>query len=232
MAVVGDQQQGAFEGLEPGLEPFHLLGVKVVRRFIQHQHVRLFEPGLGQGHAFPPPTGQGFHLRIQIHQTPSGGGSFQPGCEIPTPVIQAVLDGLQFVKEPGFCLGPGTVQAVVDLPMPGQEGRVVRQGRFKGLADTGSWREMRLLAEASDPEALGDHHGARIGCFVTGQQAEKGALACAIAADEPDLLVLEETETQSVQNGCRAISFRDIDQTQGDRRQERLLGPSRIPWMG
>jgi hypothetical protein len=27
---------------------------------------------------------------------------------------------------------------------------------------------------------------------------------------------LEETETQSVQNGCRAISFRDIDQTQGD----------------
>ena len=106
---------------------------------------------------------------------------------------------------------------VMDRLVPGQQGGVIRQSRFQCLANTGPLREVGFLAEAGDPLALGDHDLTRIGCFITGQQPEEGAFPRSIAADETALLALEETETQSVQNGCRAISFRDIDQTQRDR---------------
>ena len=168
VAVVGDEEQGALVGLEPSLQPLHLVGIEVVRGLVQHQDVRFLEPGLGQGHPFPPAARQGLHFGIQIEQAPEGGGGLQSGREIPAPVIQEVLDVLQLVMHPAFGLSPGSMQAPVDFLMPGQQRGVVRQGGFERLADRGSGGEMGFLAQAGNALALGDHHLPRIGGFIAG----------------------------------------------------------------
>jgi hypothetical protein len=51
VAVVGDGHDGAGELLEVALEPGDRLGVQVVGRLIQQQHVRLLEQDLAEGDA-------------------------------------------------------------------------------------------------------------------------------------------------------------------------------------
>lgn len=57
LAIVGDEEERARKGLEPGLELLHLIGVEVVRGLVQYEHFRLTQPRLGEGHALAPTAG-------------------------------------------------------------------------------------------------------------------------------------------------------------------------------
>lgn len=51
VTVVGDRHHGAFEVVQEAFQPGHGLGVQVVGRFVQQQHVRLFEQQAAQRYA-------------------------------------------------------------------------------------------------------------------------------------------------------------------------------------
>ena len=66
VAVVGDQHHRSGVAIQPALQPLHSGGVKVVRRFIEQEHIRAGHQGRGQSHAFAVPPGQVLHRSMQI----------------------------------------------------------------------------------------------------------------------------------------------------------------------
>ena len=123
---MGDEQQRALEGLEPGFEPFHLLGIEVVRGLVQHQHVRIPQPGLGQGHALAPSAGKALHGGLQILEAPGGLGRLEARLQIPPQPVQAVLHGLQFEVEALLERAViRSVQLLVDLPVAADQVAVI-----------------------------------------------------------------------------------------------------------
>ena len=70
--VVGDHNQTAPEFFQPFLQPRHHVGVQMVCRLVENQHIRRVNQRRRQGHPFFLSAGQGAHLLLKI-------GDAQPG---------------------------------------------------------------------------------------------------------------------------------------------------------
>jgi hypothetical protein len=103
--VVGDEQQGAGEFRQQGLQPFDGGEVQVVGGLVQQQQFRFRGQGAGQGDALLGAAGQGVHQGVGI-QAQAGDGFLHPAVEAP-----GVVD-FQFVGQAGqFGQGGGIATA-------------------------------------------------------------------------------------------------------------------------
>ncbi len=216
VAVVGDEQQRAAEALEPELELLHLLGVQVVGGLVQHHDVRVLQPGLGQGHPLAPAAGERLHRGFQVHQAPGGLGLLEPRLQVPAHVVEVVLHAVQLHVEPLGLVGGGGLQGLVDLPVAGDEGPVVPQGRLQGAAHRGVRGEVRVLGQVGHPQPLGEDHLALVGRVLPGQELEERRLPGPVAADEAHLLPHLQAEGQPLEDGLGAEALGDLDETEGD----------------
>ena len=77
VAVVGDRDHGAGVAGQELLQPFHRLGVEVVGRFVQQQHVRLLQQQAAQRDAALLAARQLADHRVPRRQAQRVGGDFQ-----------------------------------------------------------------------------------------------------------------------------------------------------------
>jgi hypothetical protein len=74
---VGDGDHGAREVVQEALQPGHALGVQVVGRLVEQQHVRAGQQQAAQGHAAALAAGQLGHVRVPGRQAQGVGGHLQ-----------------------------------------------------------------------------------------------------------------------------------------------------------
>ncbi|MNG22781.1 hypothetical protein D3C84_1073050 [compost metagenome] len=72
-----DRDHGAREVVQEVLQPGDGIGVQVVGRFVEQQHVRCGQQQTAQGHTAFFTTGEDFNLGIPRRQTQCIGGDFQ-----------------------------------------------------------------------------------------------------------------------------------------------------------
>ncbi len=158
-------------------------------------------------------------MHIQIHQAPGGLGLLESGLQIPAHVGEVMLHQfqleVQFLFEAAI-LRAALVQGLVNLAMAADEGSVIGQGRFQGLADSGLGGEVGILGQPRHPQPLGGDHLARVRGFLVGEQLEQGGFARAVAANEADLFALHEAEGEVLQDGLGAVALAHLDQAEGN----------------
>ncbi|CAH0257964.1 hypothetical protein SRABI106_02755 [Rahnella aquatilis] len=100
---MGNRHNGAFEVMQEAFQPCHGFGIQVVGRFVEQQHVRLFEQQAAKCHTAAFTTGQVCHFRIPVRQTQRIGGTFELAVQVMAIMclndfFQLALFGRQFVE--------------------------------------------------------------------------------------------------------------------------------------
>ncbi|MNO47861.1 hypothetical protein D3C76_381850 [compost metagenome] len=200
VAVVGDRHHGAREVVEEVFQPGDRVGVQVVGRFVQQQHVRSGQQQTTQRHAALLATGEVFDLRVPCRQAQRIGGDFQLTLEVVA--VGSLDDGFQLGLlggqrvEVGVRLGVGGV----DLVQTGLGLFDLANGFFDDIADGGLRVELRLLRQVANVDArhragftfdlgVDARHDAQQGGFTRAVQAEHADLG---AGEERQGNVLED----------------------------------------
>ena len=147
---MGNRHHGAFKLVQEALQPGHGLGVQVVGRFIQQQHIRLFQQQAAHRYATALAPGQIADFGIPVRQTHRIGGALQLRFQVMAVVrldnfFQTTLFRGQFV-EIGVRLGVERVNLIQAL----QRADHFRHCLFNGFADRLLRVELRLLRQIAD----------------------------------------------------------------------------------
>ncbi len=86
VTVVGDRHHGTFEVVQEAFQPGDGFGVQVVSRFVEQQHVWLFQQQTAQRDAAAFTTGKFFDFGVPVRQTQRIGGAFQLHVQVMTVV--------------------------------------------------------------------------------------------------------------------------------------------------
>ncbi len=194
VAVVGDGHYGAREVMEEPLQPGDRVGVQVVGRFVQQQHVGSRQQQTTQRHATLLAAGQVLDLGVPRRQAQGVGGDFQLALQVVT--VGRLQDGLQLGLlgsqgvEIGVRLGVGGVHliqarlGVLDLA----------DGFFHNVANGLARVELWLLWQVAD---IDPRHGAGFAVELgvdAGHDAQQGGLTGAVQAEHADLGAREERQ--------------------------------------
>ena len=188
---MGDQDHTAGERLQVMLKPGHALGVQVVGRLVQQQHIRLGQQQPGQGHAALLTARQLGHAGIVRRTTQSVHGHFDAAVDVPD------ISGVDLLLEGGHLLhqlvgvvltqlGGDGVEAVQPLFFlaPGLDVFAYGQGVI----------QMRLLLQIAALDPVGGARLAREFGVDPGHDLEQRRLARAVDADHADLGVRVERQ--------------------------------------
>ncbi|GIX34514.1 MAG: hypothetical protein KatS3mg126_0293 [Lysobacteraceae bacterium] len=194
VAVVGDRHHGARVALQELLQPLHRLGVEVVGRLVEEQHVRLGEQQPAQGHAALLASGEVLDARIPRRQAQGVGGH-----------LELLLQGVGIARgedrlEALLLLGKGVeVRALLGV---GGVDLLEALLRLQDLADAFLDRlahrvlgvELGLLLEVADLDP-----GLRAGLadevlVDPGHDPQHGRLAGTVEAEQADLGAGEERQ--------------------------------------
>ncbi|MCY1407503.1 hypothetical protein D9M71_228070 [compost metagenome] len=194
VAVVGDRHHGAREVVEEVFQPGDRVGVQVVGRFVQQQHVRSGQQQTTQRHAALLATGEVFDLRVPCRQAQRIGGDFQLTLEVVA--VGSLDDGFQLGLlggqrvEVGVRLGVGGV----DLVQTGLGLFDLANGFFDDIADGGLRVELRLLRQVADVDAR-HRAGFALDLGVDARHdAQQGGFTRAVQAEHADLGAGEERQ--------------------------------------
>ena len=193
IAIMGDGDHRAGEAHQELFEPFDRLGVQVVGRLVEQQHVGLREQQLAQRHPPLLATGEGPDRRFPGRQAQGVGRQFELTAKIGPGGGQDRLEaGLLFgeLVEIGVRFGVGGV----DLFQLGLRLEDLAQTRLHFLADVGFGVELRFLRQIADLQVghrrcLADDVGVE-SCH----DAQNRRLARAVEAEQADLGAREEGE--------------------------------------
>jgi hypothetical protein len=200
VAVVGDGHHGAGEALQEVLQPFDALGVQVVGRLVQQQHVGLGQQQPAQRHAALFAAGKHADLRVPGRQAQRVGGQFE--LQVGVFAAGGGDDGFQVVLLGGQLVEVGVGLGVfgVDLVQPLLGRQHTADALFDGFAHGLVGVELRLLRQITDLQA-GHGHGLAFDLLVqAGHDLEQGALARAVDAQHADLGAREEGQADVLQD--------------------------------
>ncbi len=116
VTVVGNRYHGAREVVQETLQPGHRVGIQVVGRFVQQQHVGGRQQQAAQGHTALFTTGQVLDARIPGRQAQGVGGNVQLALQVVA--VGGLQDGLELgllggqLVEVGIGFGIGGVDLV------------------------------------------------------------------------------------------------------------------------
>jgi hypothetical protein len=188
--VVGDEDEPAPEGGQPGLQPGDGLHVEVVGGLVEHEEVDLLHQHPGQGDPLDLPPGQGADV-VAGHAGHA----------------QVVEDGRRL---PTVLPARGAARAQV-LPARGAARAQVGADRLAG----GPGRQGRLLVEVADAHVPAPADGAVLGLGRPGQDPEQGRLARPVAADDAEAVAAADGDRQLLEQWAVGTPDRrllDVDQ--------------------
>ena len=191
VTIVGDGDHRAGEADQELFQPFDRLGVEVVGRFVEQQHVGLFEQQLGQGDAALFAAGQVADHGVPGRQTQRVGGDLHLVFGIGTgggdDRLQPGLFLGQLV-EVGFRVGVGGI----DLVQLGLRLHYLAERRFDFLAHRLGRVELRFLRQVADRDAGQMLHFTVVLLVGPGHDAQDGGFARTVQAEQADLGAGEE----------------------------------------
>ena len=200
VTVVGNRHHGAGEIVQEALQPGHRIGIQVVGRFVQQQHVGRRQQQAAQRHAALLATGQVFDLGIPWRQAQGVGGDFQLALEVVP--VGSLQDGFEL-----GLLGGQRIEVGVRLGIGGVHFVEARLGLLDlayrlfddvthGLARV----ELRLLRQVADLDA-GHRPGFAVDLGVdAGHDAQQGRFTGTVETQHADLGAREEGQGDVLEN--------------------------------
>ena len=191
VAVVGDGNDGAGKTHEKLFEPLDRLGVEVVGRFIQQQHVGARQEQAAQGDAAFLAAGEIADRRVPRRQAQGVGGDFELRLAVGAGHgDDGLVPGLFLgeLVEVGVRLGIGGIdfiQLLLGLHDLAQAGLDL-------LADCSGGIELGFLRQIADGNAGQVLHFPVIFLVRPGHDAQHGGFARAVEAQQADLGAREE----------------------------------------
>ena len=196
---MGHRHHGAGVFLQVTLQPSHGLGVQVVGRFVEQQHVRLLQQQLAKRHAAALATRQLGDIGIARRTAQGVHGDVHLAIQVPgvggvDPLLQLGLLGDQLVHLLGIGLGEGVADRLETV----EQGLGLRHALEDVTGDVLVLVELRLLRQVADPDTLGgprltvdfrvdaghDPHQRRLTGTVEAEDADLGAGQ----KEQPDVL--------------------------------------------
>ena len=216
VAVVGNQDQGAAQLVEPLFQPGQPLDVEVVGGLVEQEHVRVLEEDLGQGGAVAPAAGELLHGPGAVGFAEAELGEHGVDAVLVVPAVNLVhalqeggLASEQAVDGPGVGVGG---EGVFDLFQFGVEGvHLGEQGvedRFDRLVAV----EFGELGEVADADIFVHLHLALGGLFLAEDEAQQGGLARAVFADQANAVTFIQAEEGVAKDGFRVVLLGDVVQ--------------------
>jgi len=188
IAVVGDDQDRALVVDQVLLQPGDGFGVKVVGRFVQEEHVGLFEKQAAERDAAAFPARQGGDIGIvrraaqRVHRDADGG------LKLPQVLgVDLILQGGHLVRRLVRVVHREFVVAVQDLRLRGHAQHDVFLGGELGV-------KLRFLCEIADLGALGGPGLAFEVGVDPGHDLEERGFPRAVDADDTDLDAGQEVQ--------------------------------------
>ena len=202
VAVVGHRHHGAGELLQELLEPVDALGIEVVGRLVQQQHVGLGQQQPAQRNAALLAAGQRTDLRVPGRQAQRVGGDLElvldvvAGARGDDRLVLRLLGGE--LVEVGVRLRVRGVDLVELLLCLDDLAHALLDRLAHGLLGV----QLRLLRQEADADA-GHRDGFAFDVLVlAGHDAQQAGLARAVQAEHPDLGAGEKGQRDVLQDGA------------------------------
>ena len=199
VAVMGNGQDGALEGLDVGFQPLHAVQVQMVGRLVQQKDVGLFQQQTSQVDAGLLAAGEGVEFLLALvggdGQTVADLVHFyvhlvaaacsEPGNQIVI-LLQLLLRG---------AVHHGKLQDL-HLPLCRQN---VRVGRAQNILDGVAIGELGDLGDQTQPLGGIDVYLAVVIIHLTGEDLEQSGLAAAVTTQNGNTLALLDLKGQILQ---------------------------------
>ena len=197
---MGDGHDGAGEFREMALQPGHRLGVEMVGRLVEQQHVGLAEQQAAQRHAALLAArelldiGVGWRAAQRVH------GDLDGAAEVPAIagvdlLLQLALLGDQLVHV-GVGVGEGVGHLLEARQHLGHLAGAIHDVAQHILGGV----EARLLLQQADLHTLGRPGLAGVAVVAPGHDLEQGGLARAVEAEHADLGAGQERQPDVLQD--------------------------------
>ena len=208
VAVVRHRDDRAGEALQELLEPFDALGIEMVRRFVEQQHVGLGEQQPAQRDAALLAARERTDLRVPRRQAQRVGRDLQLPVEVVA--VRGEHDRFEFRLLGGQRVEVGVGFAVggVDLVEPLAHGQQLGVRFFDRLAHGLAGIELRLLFEVADRQVRHRHRVAVDLGVDAGHDAQDRRFARPVEPQDADLRAGEKAQGDIFENlALRAARF-------------------------
>jgi len=199
---VGDRDDGARILVQVALEPRHALGIEVVGRLVEQQHVGLFEQQPAQRDAAPLTARELGDVCIAGRGPQCLHRDLERGVEVP-PVarLDDVLELALLLEQLVHLLVRGHLAELHRDFFEARERLLhLGNGLFDVALDVLGFVELRLLTEVADAHALGGPRLADELLVDAGHDPQQGRLAGAVAAEHADLGAGEELQVDALEH--------------------------------
>lgn len=197
---MGNRHHGAFEVVQEAFQPGDGLGVEVVGRFVEQQHIRFFQQQTAQRDAAAFTTGKISDFRIPVRQAQGVGRALQLDVQV---VAVVRLDNLfELALLCGKLIEVRIRLGVfgIDFVQPLQRVNHFGDRFFHGLAHGVFRVELRLLRQVADFDAgLRTRFTFDLG-VDTGHDAQQGRFTGAVQTEHTDFRAREKAEGDIFQN--------------------------------
>ena len=207
VAVVRDDDERALEVLEIGLEAERRLGVEVVRRFVEQQHVRFLQEEAGDRHAAALAAGEHLHGLVGRRATHVGHRHLDLVVDVPEVLrVDDLLEALHLLRLLGI------VELAAEILVAFHHRLCLGNALLDDLADRLGVIELGLLRKVANLGSLRHLAGSEDVRVDPRENLEERALARAITTDHADVRAVEEAQAHIFQNRLRALLLRHVNQ--------------------
>ena len=202
VAVVRHGDHRALVLLEVLLEPVDRLGVEVVRRLVEQQHVGLLQEQAAQGHAAPLTAREVLDVLVGIGTAQGVHRALEHAVQLPAVAVVDLLvdDALPLDERRHLVVGHRLAELRVDLLVLLQQGHRLGASLLDHLAHALRVVELGLLLEVADRVTGREDHLALVVLVDSGDDLHERRLARAVQTDDADFGAVEEREVDVVQD--------------------------------
>ena len=214
VAVVGNGDDRALVLPQVFLEPEDALGIQMVGRLVQQQHVRLLKQQAAQGDAAAFTARKGRYGCVAGRSAQGVHRDVEPGIEFPGVLgIDLVLEFPLAAHQGVHLVGVGVhflqAELLVDPVVFVQNGHGVGHAFLDNVEHRLVRVELRVLRQVAYGVARSEDHFALVFLFDAGDDAQQGGLSGAVESQDADLGTVEKAEVYVFQDGfaCAGVGL-------------------------
>ncbi len=212
VAVVGDNQAGAVPSSQELLEPFQHLKVKVVRRLVEQEQVRVSEKRLGEGHTRLLATAEPRDriVELVLREAEALQDFVRAMLDVvATGRLEVDAEAVIFLHQ-GVEIVVGVRHPVLDLAHALLHLEDVRKCETSLLTKRVVAGEPGFLRQVCDPQAGRGDDLTIVRVLDAGDDAEYGRLAGAVDADESNVLAFLDLERDAREDLVRNVGLGEV----------------------